>query len=634
MFEFIRNNQKIMQFVLLLFIAPAFALFGLEGYSTASADANALAIVGDYPISQEEFDQVKRERIEEARAQSGDNFDPKVFESPEINRQLLDTLVLQYLLQQSVQKQYLTASDKALAEDIARTPLFQVDGKFDLDTYKRELAARGLTPNQHEANVRFGLARNQVLDPVLRASFFPETLKTQLDDVQLAGRVVRVKSIDLAPYAAKVDITDEQIAAYYDANKSQFMAAQQADVEYVVLSPETIKSKIVVGDADIASYYEQNKARFSTPEERRARHILMDAEKEGASETELKAAAEKVLAELKANPGKFAELAKQYSIDPGSAAQGGDLGFFNKGAMVPEFEQAVFSQKTGALSDLVKSQFGYHIIEVTDIRGGEVQSLDEVKDQIANEIKGQKMTAQYADAQGRFAELVYEGGQSFDNVVQALGVSTSSFNGLTQAAPNAPDILKDAKVMAEIFSADSIESKNNTKAVQVGESMVSARIVNFTPATARPIEEVRNGIVTRLTQDEATRAALKDADALAAKLDADKPAEGSEVLADFSDAKTVSALGAEGLPGLVAQSVLNTGVSELPKAKVIGLGAAGYAVAWVQNSAPSSEIKAKADPQVVQYYENIAGQVYQEALLLAARDAMKKRVEVEIKKTF
>jgi len=171
MFEFIRNNQKIMQFVLLLFIAPAFALFGLEGYNTVSADANALAIVGDYPITQEEFDQVKRERIEEARAQSGDNFDPKVFESPEINRQLLDTLVLQYLLQQSVQKQYLTASDKALAEDIARTPLFQVDGKFDLETYKRELAARGLTPAQHEANVRFGLARNQVLDPVLRASF-------------------------------------------------------------------------------------------------------------------------------------------------------------------------------------------------------------------------------------------------------------------------------------------------------------------------------------------------------------------------------------------------------------------------------------------------------------------------------
>jgi len=634
MFEFIRNNQKIMQFVLLLFIAPAFALFGLEGYNTVSADANALAIVGDYAISPEEFDQVKRQRIEEARAQSGENFDPKVFESPEVNRQLLDTLVLQYLLQQSVQKQYLTASDKALANDIANTPLFQVDGKFDLETYKRELAARGLTPNQHEANVRFGLARNQVLDPVLRASFFPNTLKTQLDDVQLAGRVVRVKNFDLAPYAAKVNITDEQIAAYYESNKALFMAPQKADVEYVVLSPDTIKSKIEVSDADVAAYYEQNKARFSTPEERRARHILLDAEKEGASADDLKAKAEKVLAELKASPGKFAELAKQHSIDTGSATQGGDLGFFGKGAMVPEFEQAVFSQKKGELSGLVKSQFGYHIVEVTDVRGGEVQTLAEVKAQISDEIKGQKMTAQYADAQGRFAELVYEGGQSFDNVVKELGVAKQTFNGLTQATPNAPDALKDAKMMAEIFSSDSIENKNNTKAIQVGDAMVSTRVVNFTAAAARPLDEVKAAIQARLKQEEASKAAMKDAEALAAKLDAEKPKAGSELLNDFADAKTVSALGAEGLPGLVAQSVLNTGVSELPKAKVIGLGNTGYTVAWVESSAPSSEIKAKADPQVVQYYENIAGQVYQEALLLAARDAMKKRVDVEIKKTF
>lgn len=634
MFEFIRNNQKIMQFVLLLFVAPAFALFGLEGYNTVSADANALAIVGDHPISQEEFDDVKRQRIEEARAQSGENFDPKVFESPEINRQLLDTLVLQYLLQQSVQKQYLTASDTALAEDISRTPLFQVDGKFDLETYKRELAARGLTPTQHEANVRFGLARNQVLDPVLRASFFPETLKAQLDDVQLAGRVVRVKNIDLAPYIANVNITDEQISAYYETNKAQFMAAQKADVEYVVLSPNTIKSKIELSDADIAAYYEQNKARFSTPEERRARHILLDAEKEGSTAEELKAKAEKVLADLKANPGKFAELAKQVSIDPGSAAQGGDLGFFAKGAMVPEFEQAVFSQKKGELSGLVKSQFGYHIVEVTDIRGGDVQALDAVKSIISDEIKNQKMTVQYADAQGRFSELVYEGGQSFDNAVKALGLQLESFNGLTPGLADLPEALKDSKVQAEIFSTESVQNKNNTKAIQVGDSMVSARIVNYTPAAARPLADVRNAIQARLTQEEATKAALKDADALAAKLDAEKPVAESDLLAGFSDSKTVSALGAEGLPGLLAQSVLNTGVSELPKAKVVGLGANGYAVAWVESSAPSAEIKAKADPQVVQYYENIAGQVYQEALLLAARDAMKKRVEVEIKKTF
>jgi len=634
MFEFIRNNQKIMQFVLLLFIAPAFALFGLEGYSTVNNEANAYAVVGDYAISPEEFDQVKRQRIEEARAQAGANFDPALFELPAFNNQLLDTLVLQYLLQQSVQKQYLTASDQALANDISRTPLFQVDGKFDLDTYKRELAARGLTPSQHEANVRFGLARNQVLDPLLRASFFPEKLATQLDDVQLAGRVVRVKNLDLGPYLAKAEVTEEQIATYYETNQSAFLSPQKADIEYVVLSPDTIKSRIEVSDADAQAYYEQNKARFSTPEERRARHILIPLQEDGKSEDDQKAKAEKLLAQVKANPSSFSELARENSSDTGSAAQGGDLGFFGKGAMVEAFENAVFSQKKGEVSDLVKTQFGFHIIEVTDIRGGEVQPFNEVKALILDEIKGQKMTAQFADAQGRFAELVYEGGQSFANVQEALGLQPQSFSALTQVSPAAPDLLKDSKVLTEIFSKESIESKNNTKAVQVGEQFVSARIVNYIEAKVRPIEEVRGAIQTRLKQEQAQAAALKDAQALVAQLNESKPAADSELLTEFREPKTISALGADGLPGQVVEAVLNTGVASLPMAKVIGLGSNGYTVAWVQASAPSSEIKAKADPQIVQYYENIAGQAYQEALLLASRDAMKKRIEVEIKKQF
>lgn len=635
MFDFIRNHQKLMQFILLLFITPAFVLFGLEGYNTVSADANAFAKVGDYIISPEEFDEVKRQRIEEARAQSGSNFDPKVFDSPEINRQLLDSLVLQYMLQQSIQKQYLTASDAALQEAIKNTELFQKDGKFDLETYKAQLAARGLTPLQHETNLRFNIARNQVLDPVLRAAFFPAKLVKQLDDVQLSGRVLQVKQIDLAPYVSKVKVTDEQITAFYDANKSLFMSPQKADVAFVVLSADDIKSKIDVSDADVAQYYEQNKSRFSTPEERRARHILLDANKDGSSEADLKAKAEKILAELKANPAKFAELAKANSIDPGSAVQGGDLGFFGKGAMVPEFEQAVFTQKKGELSGLVKSQFGYHIIEVTDIRGGVVQPLDAVKSQIVAEIKNQKATAQIADAQGRFSELVYEGGQSFDNVEKALGLKSASYSGLTSpTAGDAPAVLKDAKLLAELFSDDSIASKNNSKAIQVGDLLVSARIVNHTPAVAKPLADVKGVIQAKLTQEEAQKLASKDADDLASKLNTAKPAAGAAELAGFGPVQTISALGAQGLPSLVAQSVLNMGVADLPQAKVVGLGANGYAVAWVSGSAPSSEIKAKADPQIVQYYESLSTQAYQEALLLASRDAMKKRVEVEIKKQF
>ncbi|MCQ8896206.1 SurA N-terminal domain-containing protein [Limnobacter humi] len=635
MFDFIRNHQKLMQFILLLFITPAFVLFGLEGYRTVSGDANAYAKVGDHVVSPEEFDAVKRQRIEEARAQSGPNFDPKVFDSPDINRQLLDALVMQYMLEQSVNKQYLTASDAALQNEIKNTPLFQKDGKFDLELYKAQLAARGLSPVQHEANVRFNLARNQVLDPVLRAVFFPKSIAAQLDDVQLAGRVIRVKTIDLAPYLDKVKLTEDQVNAFYEANKAQFTVPQKADVAYIVLSPENIKSKIQVSDADVAQYYAQNKARFSTPEERKVRHILLPAKKEGSNEADLKAQAEKVLAEVKANPAQFGEFAKKYSIDPGSAAQGGDLGFFGKGAMVPAFEAAAFAQKKGEISGLVKSEFGYHIIEVTDVRGGQVKTLDEVKASITDEIKNQKATAQIADAQGRFSELVYEGGQSFDNVEKALGLKAQTYARLGQPAPgDAPAVLKDPKVLAEIFSDDSINNKNNTKAIQVGDLLVSAHITQYTPATPKPLAEVKAQIEGQLKIEEAKKLGLTDADALAAKLNAAKPSDGAAELAGFSDKKTVSALGAQGVPSGVMQSVLNTPLAGLPTAKVVGLGPNGFAVAWVEAVAPSAEVKAKADPQIVAYYENLTNQSYQEALVLASRDAIKKRIHVDIKKTF
>ena len=630
MFDFIRNHQKLMQFVLLLFITPAFVLFGLEGYKTASSDANAYAKVGDYVISPEEFDAVKRQRIEEMRAQSGASFDPKLFDSPEVNRQLLDSLVLEYVLQQSVQKQFLTASDFALREQINKTPFFQKDGKFDLETYKLQLSTRGVTPVQHEANVRFGMARNQVLDPVLQSVFFSDALRKKLDETQLAGRVLQFKLLNQAAYLSQVQLAEEQLSKYYDTNKAQFMTLHKADVEFVVLSPEDVQSSIEVSDADARSYYDQNKARFSTPEERRARHILLDASKAGE--------AEKVLLELKANRAKFAELAKQYSTDTASAEQGGDLGFFGKtGAMVSEFEHAVFALKKGDLSGLVKTQFGYHIIEVMDVRGGVAQPLDAVKAQIVAEIKSQKATAKIADAQGRFSELVYEGGQSFGNVEKALGAKPVKYQALTQpAAADAPAVLKDPKVLAEVFSDSTIQSKNNTKAMQVGDALVSVRIVNYTPATAKPFVEVRSSIQTKLKQEEALKLVSKDAEALVAQLNAEK--EKSQAKAPdrlgLSEPKTISILGADSVPVPIAQAALKLGQAELPKAQMVSLGGAGYAVVWVSSSAAASDVKAKADPQLVAYFEGLTAQAYQEALLLASRDAIKNRVKVDVKKTF
>lgn len=633
MFDFVRHHQKLMQFILLLLIAPAFVLLGLEGYKSASSGANVYAKVGDYSISPEEFDQAKRRQIEEARAQAGANFDPKLLDTPEMNRRVLESLVFQQLILQSVKKQYLTGSDGAVQEQIAKVSAFQQDGKFNLETYKTLLNAQGLSSSQYEADVRFELASRQVIDPLLQSVFLTERLQKNLNDVQLAGRVIQFKPIESARYAAQVKVTDEQINAYYEANKALFMNPEKVDVAFVVLSPDVIKAGIAVSDSDVQQYYDQNKARFTSPEERRVRHILFGGPKD--ADADLKAKAEKVLSELKADPSKFTQFVTQYSNDTGSVDQGGDVGFFGKtGVMVPEFEQAAFSQQKGELG-LIKTQFGYHILEVTDVRGGVVQPLEALKTQIVNDIRTQKATTKIAEAQGRFSELVYEGGQSFENVEKTLGVKTQVYADLTKPTKQGvPPVLKDANVLAEVFSANSLKSQNNTKALQVGDSWVSVRVIKHVDAFAKPIAEVKAEVENRLKQDETLKLASKEATRVVEALNGLKQAPAGNDLAGFGVQKTISVLGADGVPRAVAEASFKVAASDLPKAQVVDMGTAGYAVLWVSAVAPVDEIKAKVDPQMFKFYEGLSTQAYQKSLLLASRDALKKRISVDLKKTF
>ncbi|MDX1668494.1 MAG: SurA N-terminal domain-containing protein [Limnobacter sp.] len=630
MFEFIRSHQKLMQVVLLIFIAPAFVLLGVSGYSTAP-EADALAVVGDSSITQQEFDQAKRNQIERARQQSGPDFDPASFDTPQANEQLLQALINDYLIQKAVEAEYLTASDQALQEIILGNDLFQENGRFNKETYNRMLAARGLSPSQYEANLRYNLARAQVLDPLLAANFTGKSLANYIDNAQLSGKAVRTRTLSLAPFLSSVSVSDEEIQNYYEANQAQFLIPESVDVEYLVLDPAIIKESITVSDADIQAYYEQNKQRFTSLEERKARHILFTLQGD-ASEEEVKAKAQEVLDRLQTDPSQFAALAKEFSEDPGSAENGGDLGFFRRGLMVPAFDSVVFDLEKNELSGLVKTDFGFHIIEVTDIKGGDIQPLAEVRDQIVEEIRGQKLTLQMAEAQNTFSEKVFEAGQSFDEVEQALGLQAQTQNNVTRSAAQVDGILGHPDILEEIFSEDSLSNRNNTKAVTVEDSLVSARVLEYRPATAKPLEEVSAEVRNAIRTQKASEAAYKEAQALEAKLKDE--ATRSEALVNFSEEKTVSALTTGGLPALATQSILDIKASDLPASKVVGLGDQGYLVAWATDLVPASQIKADAEPRLVNAYESIARRAYNEALALAARDALAERIGVEELKDF
>jgi peptidyl-prolyl cis-trans isomerase D len=323
---------------------------------------------------------------------------------------------------------------------------------------------------------------------------------------------------------------------------------------------------------DVRKYYEQNAARFGQPEQRQASHILLSYKPNAsdADKAKVRAKAEDVLAQVRKSPGSFAALAKKYSEDPGSAAKGGDLGYFSRGMMVPQFEDAAFRLKSNEISGLVESEFGLHIIKVTGIKAGKQRALQEVRAEIERDLKRQGAARRYAEAAESFSNLVYEQPDSLKPAADKFKLPIRKAEGITrQSAP--VQMLNQPRMLSALFSDDAITSHRNTEAIDVGQStLVAARVVEHKAATQRPFEAVKADIERQLAQ--------KEARALAAKRGAERLAElkkgGS---APFGPVKTVSRERATGLSQDAVARIFRADASALPAYVGMELPA-GYAL--------------------------------------------------------
>jgi len=375
-----------------------------------------------------------------------------------------------------------------------------------------------------------------------------------------------------------VKLTDAMLTAYYDKNSAQFEIPESIVAEYVVLSDEILSAQITVSDADVVAHYEQNKKSYATQEQRRASHILINAKKDAsASEiSEAKAKAEGLLAQLKAKPELFAKLAKENSQDTGSAERGGDVEFFARGAMVKPFEDAAFSLKKNEISGLVQTDYGFHIILLTDTKPASIQPIDEVKGQITADIKKQKAAKLYAEAAETFTNTVYEQSDSLKAVVEKLKLKIETTPALgRQVNPALPATVayNNAKFLKAIFSEDSLKKKHNTEAVEVTpHTLIAGRIVNYKSAAKRPFEQVKSEITARVTQTEAI--ALAQA-AGQAKL---KELKAADSVAGFSEAKQVSRLKNQDVEGVAFAALMKADVTKLPAFVGVDLPNSGYAV--------------------------------------------------------
>ena len=394
------------------------------------------------------------------------------------------------------------------------------------------------------------------------------------------------------------------------------MAPEQANVQYLVLDAQTVSKTLQVSDADLKTYYEQNQQKLSSKEERRASHILINAPK-GAPEAEREAAKAKageLLAQARKAPDRFADLARKHSQDTGSASQGGDLSFFARGAMVKPFEDAVFGLSKGQISDLVETEFGYHIIRVTDIKAPRQRSFEEMKDELTADIKKQMLQKKFAEAAEQFSNAVYEQSDSLKPAADKLGLQIQTAEQLTRTpAANAKGPLAHPKLLAALFSSDAIEKKRNTEAVDVGAgTLVSARIVQYFPARTLPLAEVRDQVKARWTAERSAELARQGGAKLLAQWQA-KPDE-----AKLGEALTLSRVDAAKVPSQMLNAALRADPSALPIFKGVDLGEDGYAIVKITQVLPPQERPAQeqeqARAQYTQWWTTAEGLAYYKLL--------------------
>ncbi|SDG80321.1 MULTISPECIES: SurA N-terminal domain-containing protein [unclassified Duganella] len=599
MFEFIRTHQRLMQILLAIVIVPSFALVGVGSYQSFGDDANTIAKIDGKPLTQQEFDNAVRNQLDTYRQRLGAQFDQKMFDTPEFKQNVLDQLIAQRAIAAEVLHSHLSVTEPQLQKVIMDQ--FGGPGAFDMERYKAILAQQGMRPEDYDARLRRDLEQQQLATAVESTGFAPRSVSKNLSDIVAQEREVQELLLPVADFVPQVKVTDEMVKAFYEKNSKFFEVPEQAKIEYVVLNNDVVAGQVNVSDAEVSDYYAKNSAQFTTPETRRASHILI-AVKKGASAadtTAAKAKADAIVAELRKNPADFAKLAKAKSEDPGSAEQGGDLGVIEKGSLVAPVETAIAKLKQGEISDAVQSEFGWHVLTVTELKPAVVKPLEVVKADVADLLKKQKASKKYSEMAETFSNTVYEQADSLKPAAEKLGLKVEAAAGVSRnPSPMAGAALyNNPKFLTALFSNDSISSKRNTEAVEIApNTLISGRIVEFKPAAKRPLAEVDAQIRQRVTIEEAAKLAAKAGEEKLAALKKSGDASG------FGGAKLVSRGKPEGINGLALQSVMKADASKLPAyvgVDVPGTGYGVYRISKVQQPASVDEAQRKQEAEQI-----------------------------------
>jgi peptidyl-prolyl cis-trans isomerase D len=592
MLEVIRTHSKgwVAKFILILITVP-FALFGIDAYLKDAGTGASVAKVDGATISVQEYRnamQSLRDRLQKENPE-----DVAALDSQEVKQSVLDRLINTRLLSAEVAHSNFKVTNEQLALFITSLPEFQQGGKFSQEVYDKLLSQNQMTPSQFENKMRSELLLQQVRDGIPGLAFTTPAVENAVLNIEHQQREVSVAEIKTSDFISQVKVEPSEVRAYYEKHKDKFKVPEQVKLEFVMLSANTLITKMQATEEEAKKFYDENAAKFQGNEQRHASHILIgvSATASADAKAEAKKKAEQVLAEVKKNPAKFAELAKKYSQDPGSAEKGGDLGTFGRGAMVKPFEEAVYAMKAGDVSGLVQSDFGYHIIKLNEI-SGQSQGFDAMKAQIRAELMYQKAIAKFSEQAEAFSALVYEQSTSLQPAADAYGVPVQKSEWLSYA--DGAKFFKSDKLMTLVFTNEVLKDKRNTEAVEISNNtLVSARVVEYKPSAPRSFDEIKGGIEDLLKIEKASKLAIdKGALSLASLKEGKDAAELDWILPVTVDRKN-----AQGLTDLTMSNVFKIDATKLPAYAGVADSKKGYLiikVSAVQNKLADDDAKKAA----------------------------------------
>ncbi len=553
-----KHTQGWMAKIILALIVVPFALFGIDSYLNNAGGQVAVAKVDGQKISLQEYSNA----VENARnylQSQGQKVDAALLESPAFKQSVLDSIITRRLVEGAIQDYRFKISDDQLSQHVVGMPEFQSNGKFSEETYNQLLSQNKLTPAKFEQNIRKDLTVQQVRDGLTNLVFMPQKVAEQSLMSEFEQREVSVADVKVVDFINQVNVTPEQVQAYYNQHKTKFIAPAKVKLQFTLLSAAGLVGDVSVSDEEVMQDYEENAAKYQGNEQRQASHILIGFNSTASAEEKAaaKQKAESILKQVKENPKNFEKLAIEFSQDTGSAGKGGDLGSFGRGAMVKPFENAAFSMKVGDISDLVESEFGYHIIKLTGITG-ESSDFDSMKLKIKAELLFQKAQAKYAELADDFGNTVYEQSGSLEPVAKKFNLQVQTSPAMTK--DEIAKFFKNERLASMVFSDEVLKEKRNTEAVEISpNNLVAARAVEFTPEAPRTFDEVKSGIESLLKTEAATKLATQKGEALLADLKAGKAAN-----VEWIPPVTIDRRNAQGLTDAVMRNVFKVNVHALP----------------------------------------------------------------------